>query len=63
MGGDSRYLDKTEGSGGNEDGSRQGRVSDGMPMAKAGYKTISMADRPEDGQMTELADPFTEKAM
>lgn len=63
MGGDSRYLDKTEGSGGEGDGTLPGRVSDGMPMAKAGYKTISIAERPEDGQMTELADPFTEKAM
>jgi len=60
--GDSRYLDKVEGSGGSSDGPFQPRQSkDGSAMARAGYKTVSMADRPEDGLMTELTDPFTDK--
>jgi hypothetical protein len=32
-------------------------------MARAGYKTVSMAEQPEDGLMTELADPFTDKTL
>jgi hypothetical protein len=62
--GDGRYLNRTEGSGGSSDGPFQPRQSkDGVAMAHAGYKTVSMAEQPEDGLMTELADPFTDKTL
>jgi len=59
-----RYLQMVEGSGGDGDNpSRQSRRTSKGQIAQAGYRTVSMADQVEDGLMTELADPFTDKTM